>query len=92
MNTLILHPTAATAVPVTHVKAGVSGKAKTVKKPREMTRDDLAILCTAQGFKVVAAHTKAELRAMHVSGQQVRPAAYDRNNQARKAKRAAKKA
>jgi len=86
MNTLILHPTAATPVPVTHVKAGKSGKAKAVKASRDMTRDDLASLAQAAGRKVVSAHTKAEIRAMIASGQDVRPAAYDRKNAARKAK------
>lgn len=90
MTQLILHPTAATAVPVTHVKPGKSGKAKTVKAQRDMTRDDLALLVQAKGLRVLKAHTKAELRKMYATGKQVRPAAYDRQNAARKAKRQAK--
>lgn len=87
MNAIILHPTAATAVPVTHIKAGRSGKPRKAKAQREMTRDDLAALAHAAGRKVLSAHTKAELRAMIASGQDVRPAAYYRKNAARKAKK-----
>lgn len=89
---VILHPTASTPVPVTHIETGKSGKAKTVKKPRDMTRDDLALLVQARGLRVLTKHTKAELRAMLTSGQQIRPAAQDRANAARKAKRALEKA
>lgn len=89
---VILHPTAATPVPVTHIKTGKSGKAKTVKKPRDMTREALALLVQARGLRVLTKHTKAELRAMLTSGQQIRPAAQDRANEQRRAKRAATKA
>lgn len=84
MTQLILHPTAATAVPVTHIKAGRSGKARKVKASRDMTRDDLMELAALAGFKVLSAHTKAEIRAMLTSGQAIRPAAYDRKNAKRR--------
>jgi len=87
---LIIHPTASTPIPRTLIEAGRSGKAKVKAKPRDMTRDDLAALIQAKGLKALTAHTKAELRAMLVLGKQLRPAAYDRNNAARKAKRAQK--
>ena len=89
MNDMILHPVAATVIPRTIIATGKSGKARVVSKPRDLTADQLRELVTTRGIKHVAAHTKIELRAMHVSGQYVRPAAYDRQNVARKAKRAA---
>lgn len=89
---VILHPTASTPVPVTHIKAGRSGKAKPVKAQRDMTRDGLVLLVQAAGLRALTKHTKAELRQMLTTGQQVRPAAQDRANAQRKAKRAATKA
>lgn len=92
MQDIILHPTAAHAVPVTHVKPGVSGKARKVKAQRDMTRDDLVLLVQARGLRVLTKHTKAELRIMLTTGEQLRPAAQDRDNAKRRAKRAAAKA
>lgn len=90
---LVLHPTAATVIPRTLIEARVSGlKVKTVtKKSRDLTNAQLAELVAAAGLKPLKAHTKAELRAMITSGQQIRPAAYDRANTQRKAKRQAQK-
>jgi hypothetical protein len=92
MQALIIHPTAATAIPVTHIAAGKSGKARKVKAQRDMTRDDLVILVQAAGLRPLTKHTKTELRLMLTTGQQVRPAAQDRANAQRKAKRVTKKA
>ena len=91
MLDMILHPTASTVIPRTIIATGKSGKARTVSKPRDMTADQLRELLTFAGIKHVAAHTKTELRAMHTTGVYVRPAAYDRQNLARKAKRTAAK-
>jgi hypothetical protein len=88
---MILHPTASTPVPVTHIATGRSGKTRTVRKPRDLTRDDLAALVAATGRRVLAAHTKTELRTMLDTGADLRPAAYDKNNAARRAKRLAAK-
>ncbi len=86
---IILHPTAATVVPVTHIKAGRKGKPIKAKAQRDMTREQLAEFVKARGLRVLSKHTKAELRAMIASGQQIRPAAQDRDNAARRAKKAA---
>ena len=89
---LVIHPTAAYAVPLTHCKPGQSGlKPKAVRKPKDITCEELRQLVAATGLKALKAHTKAELRAMLKSGVQVRPAAYDRANAQRRAKRAAAK-
>ena len=88
MQSLILHPKAATAVPVTHVKAGRKGKPVKAKAQRDMTREQLAEFVKARGLKALTKHTKAKLRQMIATGVQVRPAAQDRDNAARKAKRA----
>lgn len=95
MNAVILHPTAATAVPVTHVAPRASGLRQRKVKPatvKHATREDLVALVEARGLRPLKAHTKTELTAMLASGLQIRPAAYDRNNAARKAKRAAEAA
>lgn len=92
MSDLILHPTASTPVPVTLIAAGKSGKAKTVKKPRDLTVADLRVLCQAAGLKVTTKHTKAELRQMLTTGTSIRAAAQDRENARRRAARAAAKA
>ena len=92
MYDMILHPVAATPIPRTIIAMGKSGK--TIRKPasRDLTADQLRELLAARGIEHKSAHTKAELRAMHTSGVYVRPAAYDRQNKARAAKRAAAKA
>lgn len=92
MTALILHPTHATEVPVTHIAAGKSGKPRKVKAQRDMTRDDLAVLCQAAGLRVLTKHTKAELRTMLTTGKHITPAAQARASAARKAKAAAAKA
>ncbi len=85
MNALILHPTAATPVPVTHVVTKAK-RAKAVKKERlEPTLADLRLMVAARGIKVTTKHTKGELFAMFASGTYIVPAAYARA----KAKRAA---
>lgn len=91
MNPVILHPTAATPVPVTHIAAGKSGKAREVRKPKDLTVADLRVLCKAAGRKVTTKHTKAELRAMLTQGVDIRAAAQDRENTRRRAVRALKK-
>jgi len=92
MNTeLIIHPTAATEVPVTLIAPGKSGIAKQKRKPRDITAADLRQLVAARGLKATTKHTKAELRAMLTTGVQVRAAAQDRENARRRAKRAAAK-
>lgn len=90
MTDLILHPTASTPVPVTLIAPGKSGLAKTVRKPRDLTVAALRGMCEAAGFKTSSKHVKAELRAMLTSGQQIRPAAQDRENAKRRAARAAR--
>lgn len=89
MTDLQLHPTAATAIPYTICAPGARKAKATAKRPREMTCVDLRALVLARGLKATSAHNKAELRQMLTTGQYLRPAAYDRNNAARKAKRAA---
>lgn len=90
MNTqVILHPTEATPVPVTLI---ATGRARGVRKSRDITCKDLLALCRAAGLRATTAHTKAELRAMLRSGEYVRPAAYDRQNAKRREARAAKRA
>ena len=92
MNAMTLHPVAATAIPYTICATGQSGKrAKAAKRPRDLTCADLRQLVAARGLRATTAHTKSELRAMLTSGQQLRPAAYDRNNAARRLARAAAK-
>lgn len=91
MQAIILHPTAATAIPVTHIKAGKSGKPVKAKAQRDMTRDDLVVLVQAAGLRPLTKHTKAELRQMLATRQHIKPAAQDRANAQRKAKRAATK-
>lgn len=91
MTDMILHPTAATAVPVTHVKAGKSGKAREVRKSRDLTNEELRALVKARGLKPSMKHTKAELRHMLTTGQQITAAAQVRENATRRAKRAAAK-
>ena len=90
-NAVILHPTQATPVPVTLIAPRKSGKAKQVKKSRDMSREDLAELVKALGLKVTTKHTKPELREMLTTRKQVAAAAYVREQAARKAKRAAAK-
>lgn len=51
---------------------------------------DLRVLAKAKGLRPTTKHTKGELLAMLASGSPVRPAALDRQNQARKAARKAK--
>ena len=91
MNAIILHPTAATSIPVTFVKAGRTSKAKAVRKPSEITVADLRLLLDAAGLRHTTKHTKPELRAMLQTGAYVRPAALDKQNAKRKAERLAKK-
>lgn len=74
---LMLHPTAATAVPVTHVTT--KRRKKAAKKERlEPTLADLRQMVAARGIKVTTKHTKGELLAMFATGTYIRPAAYDR--------------
>lgn len=61
--------------------------AKSAPKPKGLTRADLVALCEAKGLKALSAHTKGELEASLLAGAMVRPAAYDRQNKARAAKR-----
>lgn len=94
MNAMQLHPTAATAVPVTFVETGVSGRkarTKTVKAQRDITCDDLRALLAASGKRFTTKHTKAELRRL-LTEEYFEAAAYTREKLARKAKRAAAKA
>lgn len=91
MQAIILHPTASTPIPVTHIKAGKSGKPVKAKAQRDMTRDDLVILVQAAGLRPLTKHTKTELRQMLTTGKHVKPAAQERANTQRKAKRAAAK-
>jgi len=76
-NDLILHPTEATPVPVTHIatKAKRTRKAKVKTEP---TLEDLRLMVKARGIKVTTKHTKGELMAMFVSGEYFAPAAYAR--------------
>ncbi len=83
---LILHPTEATPVPVTLIETKRPRRRN--QKPRTSpTVEDLRLMCKARGLKVTTKHTKGELLAMFASGTQVRPAAYDRENARRQAKR-----
>lgn len=80
MHALIVHPTAA------YLYRG-KPKAKAVKAPKPTkgpTRADLVLMCEARGLKVMSRHTKAELEAMMLTGQQSRPAAQDRCNEKRR--------
>lgn len=86
MNALILHPTAATPVPVTLVATKAKRKAKAKKERLEPTLADLRLMVAARGIKVTTKHTKGELLAMFATGTYIRPAAYDRAAKARKAK------
>lgn len=90
---LILHPTASTPIPRTICPP--KGKAK--RKPRvkkdaaswaDLTVAELKAACISRGLKVTTKHVKAELIVMARDGQQVRPAAYDRQNAKRKAAKA----
>ena len=75
---------------ITYVKPA---RARTAKPAhREATCDDLRALLATRGIKWTTAHTKAELRAIHLSGTYQRPAAYDRQNAKRKADRARQRA
>ncbi len=86
MQALIIHPTAAYTY-----RGKVKAKTpKPVKAAKGPTIADLKAMLTARGLKVMSRHTKAELEAMMVSGQFVRPAAQDAlNAKRRKAKPAA---
>ena len=93
MNALILHPTEATPVPVTHCppKGKKPRKAKAKKeaaKWEDLTVAELKAACLSRGLKVTTKHIKAELIIMARDAIQVRPAAYDRQNKARAAKKA----
>ena len=100
MNQIILHPTEATPVPVTHCppRTARGGKSKQRKprtpKPGDMTRDELlaALAKLRPTLKATTKHTKPELLAMLTLGTQVRAAAQDRENARRRAKRAAERA
>ena len=93
MNDLILHPTEATLVPVT-ICPTKTGKRQ--RKPRarkgegfaSLTRDELVVAVQSRNLRVTTKHTKAELLAMLTTGVYLRPAALDRENARRKAKRA----
>ena len=98
MNTdIILHPTEATPVPVTICPP--AGKARKARKPRspkpgDRTRDELlAMLAELRPtLKATTKHTKPEILRMLQTGEQVRAAAQDRENERRRAKRAAERA
>ncbi len=90
MANLILHPTAATAVPVTHIATGRTGKSKAVKAKKDITVPELRAMVKAAGLHCTTKHTKAELRLILTSGTSFKAAAQVRENAARKAKRAAK--
>lgn len=100
MNAVILHPTEATPVPVTHCppratrgSASKQRKARKVK-PGDMTRDELlvALAKLRPTLKATTKHTKSELFVMLSTGVQVRAAAQDRENARRRAKRALERA
>ena len=84
MNALILHPTAATPVPVTLI-ATKAKRAKAKKVKTEPTLLDLRQMVAARGIKVTTKHTKGELLAMFATGTYIRPAAYDRAKAKRQA-------
>lgn len=86
-NALILHPTMATAVPVTHCPPAKARKPRKAKVKTQPTLEDLRLMVKARGMKVTTKHTKGELMAMFVSGEYITPAAYARA----KAKREASK-
>ena len=89
MNALILHPTEATPVPVTICPERKARKPRARKGEgfAAMTRDELVVAVQSRGLKTTTKHTKAELLAMFTTGLYVRPAALDRENARRKAKR-----
>ena len=89
MFDMILHPTASTPVPVTHVYTKRPRKARDTSKRLTPTVADLRLMVKARGIKVTTAHTKGELLAMFATGAYVRPAAYDRQALACKAKASA---
>ena len=94
MNAIQLHPTAATAVPVTHIATGVSGRKARTKKvaaQKDITCDALRALLLASGKRFTTKHTKAELRRL-LTEPYFEAAAYTREKAARKARRAAAKA
>ena len=89
-----LHPTAATAVPVTRVATGVSGKKARTKKvaaQKDITVDDLRVMLAARNIRYTTKHTKAELRRLYSGEAYFHAAAYLREKAARKARTAAKK-
>ena len=88
MQALILHPTAATPVPVTHVFTKRPRKRVDRSQRKEPTVADLRQMCKARGIKVTTAHTKGELLAMFATGTYVKPAAYVRAAEKRAAARA----
>lgn len=85
MNALILHPTAATPVPVTLIATKAKRGKKATKVRTEPTLLDLRQMVAARGIKVTTKHTKGELLAMFATGTYIRPAAYDRAAAKRKA-------
>lgn len=88
---MILHPTAAHAVPVTHVATGVSGRKARTKKvhaQKDITVDDLRALLAASGIRHTTKHTKAELRKLLTGCEYFHAAAYVREKLARKARKA----
>lgn len=89
MFDIILHPTASTPVPVTHVYTKRPRKQVDRSKRVTPTVADLRLMVKARGIKVTTAHTKGELLAMFATGEYVRPAAYARQALARKAKASA---
>ena len=93
MNALILHPTASTPVPVTHVTAKAR-KARQAKPAtvKHATREDLEALLAARNLKFTTKHTKPELVRILQTGVYAPAAAYVREQAKRKAARAAKKA
>jgi len=85
MNALILHPTAATPVPVTLIATKAKRGKKATKVKTEPTLLDLRQMVAARGIKVTTKHTKGELLAMFATGTYIRPAAYDRAKAKRQA-------
>lgn len=82
---LIIHPTAAY-----RTRSG-KPKAKAIKAPpapKGPSREDLKLMCEQRGMRVYSRHTKAELLAMFISGEQSRPAAQDKLNEKRRKKAA----
>ena len=82
MQALIIHPTAAYLYRGKPRAATI--KVIAPKQAKGPTVADLKVMLAQRGIKTMARHTKAELQAMMVSGQFVRPAAQDAVNAKRR--------